>query len=143
MTVSRRDFVAAVVATGASVTMASTAQAAGKCCASAPKPKGNAVYVVATVTVVAGKRDAFVKIFQDNVPKVLAEDGCIFYSPVVDVKSGIDIQDSLRPDVMVVMEKWESLDALLLHLEAPHMNRYREAVKDLVLGVALQVFQDA
>jgi len=44
---------------------------------------------------------------------------------------------------MVVMEKWESLDALRTHFVVLHMNTYREQVKDLVLGVDLQVLQDA
>lgn len=143
MTVSRRDFVAAVVAAGAVSGVASVAQAADKCCASTPQKKDAAVFVVATVTVKEGKRDEFVKIFKDNVPNVLAENGCVFYEPVVDMQSGIDIQDPLRSDVMVVMEKWESLDALLVHLDAPHMNTYREAVKDLVTGVKLQVLECA
>lgn len=140
MTVSRRDFVAAVVAAGATSGIAATASAADQCSASG---KSTAVYVVATATVKPGKRDEFVKIFKANVPNVLAENGCVFYSPVVDVASGIDNQGALRSDVMVVMEKWESLDALRAHLVAPHMNTYREQVKDLVLGVDLQVLQDA
>jgi len=140
MTVSRRDFVAAVVAAGATSGIAATASAADQCAAGG---KGSAVYVVATVTVKPGKRDEFVRIFKANVPNVLAENGCVFYSPVVDVASGIEAQGALRSDVMVVMEKWESLDALRTHLVAPHMNTYREQVKDLVLGVDLQVLQDA
>jgi len=143
MTVSRRDFVAAVVAAGATTGIASTAQAAGACCANAQQKNGTAVFVVATITVKEGKLEEYINIFKANVPNVIAENGCIFYEPVVDTKSGIDIQDPLRSDVMVVMEKWESLDALLIHLDAPHMNTYREAVKDIVTGVKLQVLQSA
>lgn len=143
MTVSRRDFVAAVVATGAAGGMATTAHAAAKCCAAAPPEDAKAVYVVATIAVKEGKLDEFVKIFKANVPNVLAEDGCVYYSPVVDVDSGIDMQGALRADVMVVMEKWTSLEALHAHLKAPHMDTYREAVKDLVTGVDLQVLKNA
>lgn len=141
MTVSRRDFVAAVIAAGAASSVSSVANAADKCCSASGGEKP--VYVVATITVKAGKREEFVKIFKDNVPNVVAEDGCVFYSPVVDVDSGIDLQGELRSDVMVVMEKWESLKALHVHLDAPHMNTYREQVKGLVTGVDLQVLQDA
>ena len=47
------------------------------------------------------------------------------------------------PNYMVVVEKWESLDALNAHLVAPHMGSYREQVKDLVAGMTLQVLQPA
>ena len=143
MTVSRRNFVAAVVAAGATTGIATTAQAASTCCANTQQKNSTAVFVVATITVKEGKRDEFAKIFKDNVPNVLAEEGCVFYEPVVDTKSGIDVQDPLRSDVVVVMERWASLDALHVHLDAPHMNTYREAVKDLVTGVKLQVLQSA
>ena len=45
--------------------------------------------------------------------------------------------------VGLVVEKWESLDALNAHLVAPHMGSYREQVKDLVTGMNLQVLQPA
>jgi quinol monooxygenase YgiN len=37
------------------------------------------------------------------------------------------------------VEKWESLQALHAHLVAPHMAVYRERVKDVVVGVTLQI----
>ena len=101
------------------------------------------IFVIAKITLKAGKRDEYVKIFKDNVPKVLAEDGCKMYAPVVDFPSGIGIQGPMRDDVMTVMEKWDSIDHLKAHLKAPHMETYSEAVKDLVTGVDLQVLQPA
>ena len=76
-------------------------------------------------------------------PNVLAEDGCGFYEPTVDFDSGIGAQGPLRDNVMTVVEKWASIDALRAHLGAPHMATYHEAVKDLVAGVKLQVLQPA
>ena len=49
----------------------------------------------------------------------------------------------LEPDTVVVIEKWDSLDALRNHLASPHMLAYREKVKELVLGVSLKVLQEA
>ena len=40
-----------------------------------------------------------------------------------------------------VHEKWESLQALQAHLQAPHMREYRERVKDFVASVTLQVLE--
>jgi quinol monooxygenase YgiN len=36
---------------------------------------------------------------------------------------------------------WESLQALQAQLQAPHMGKYRERVKEFVAGVTLQVLE--
>lgn len=101
------------------------------------------IHVIATIEVVAGKRDAFLAEFHNNVPNVKAETGCIDYGPTVDLPTGIGAQSPVRDNVVTVIERWESLDALNAHLAAPHMATYREKVKDLVKGVTLQVLQPA
>jgi len=99
------------------------------------------IHVLATIRVKPGAREAFLKHFVANVPNVLAEEGCHAYAPVVDVASGIGAQAPVRPDVVVVVEQWESLAHLKAHLIAPHMATYREKVKELVLGAELQVLE--
>lgn len=100
------------------------------------------VSVIASISVKPGCREAFLKIFKANVPAVLAENGCVEYRPTVDLPTGLPPQ-KLDADVVTIVEKWSSLDALRAHLAAPHMATYREKVKDLVGGVALKVLQDA
>lgn len=99
------------------------------------------IHVLATITVAAGRRAAFLAEFHRVMPAVLAEDGCVAYAPAVDVASGIAIQPALRADTVVVIEQWRDLPALKAHLAAPHMAAYRERVKELVQGVQLQVLQ--
>ena len=101
------------------------------------------IYVIATIETAEGKRDAFLDEFHRNVPKVKAEAGCLEYGPTVDVPTDIPVQDPVREQVVTIVEKWESLKALKVHLTAPHMAEYRERVKDLVKGVTLQVLQPA
>jgi len=102
------------------------------------------IFVVASIEVKDGQRDAFVKHFKELVPDVKAEDGCIDYGPTVDVEgTGIDRQVPVRGNVVTVVEKWESLEHLKAHLVAPHMGVFREKVKDLVVGAKLQVLQPA
>ncbi len=74
-------------------------------------------------------------------PDVRAEKGCIEYGPTVDLKTDIKAQIPLRENTVTIVEKWESLQALQAHLQAPRMTAYRERVKDLVVGVSLQVLQ--
>lgn len=97
------------------------------------------IYVIATIEVKAGKREAFLAEFHKNMPNVRAEKGCIEYGPTVDATTDIKAQMALRENVVTIVEKWESLQALHAHLAAPHMAVYRERVKDLVVGVTLQI----
>ncbi len=97
------------------------------------------IYVIATVDVVAGKREQFLEEFRRVVPEVLAEKGCLFYGPTVDAPSGLVRQIPLRDNVVTIVESWESLEDLQAHIVAPHMTGYRERVKGLVLATQLQV----
>jgi len=101
------------------------------------------IHAIATITLHPGRRAAFLDEFHRLVPQVHAEAGCLEYGPTVDVATGIPVQGPPRPDVVVVVEKWESLHHLRAHLAAPHMDAYREAVKDLVVGMDLVVLEPA
>jgi len=99
------------------------------------------IFVIATIEVKPGKREAFLAEFHKNMPNVRAEKGCLEYGPTVDLKTDIKAQIPLRENVVTVVEKWGSLPALQAHLAAPHMATYRERVKDYVAGVALQILE--
>ena len=99
------------------------------------------IHVIATIEVAEGKRDAVLAEFQRLVPLVRAEAGCLEYGPTIDVATNIAAQIPVRRDVVTVVEKWASLEALGAHLQAPHMVEYRGRVKDLVRGVKLQILQ--
>jgi quinol monooxygenase YgiN len=99
------------------------------------------IHVIATIEVHEGKRDALLTEFRRIVPLVRAEDGCIEYGPTVDAQAGLPVSTPLRPNVLTIIEKWASLDALRAHLGAPHMIEYRTRVKELVKGVSLQVLE--
>lgn len=101
------------------------------------------IHVIATIQVAPGTRDAFLEQFRAVMPHVLAEDGCIEYGPAVDVPTPLAIQEAVRDDVVVVVEKWDSVDALVAHTRTPHMADYRTRVKDYVTSVALQVLRPA
>lgn len=101
------------------------------------------IHVIATIELHPGRRAAFLAEFHRLVPKVKAEKGCLEYGPAVDAHTDIAAQAPCRADVVTVIEKWESLDALSGHLAAPHMAEYRQRVKDYVVRVALQVLEPA
>jgi quinol monooxygenase YgiN len=99
------------------------------------------IHVIATIRTAAGRRDEFLAAFRQIVPVVRAEAGCLEYGPAIDLPTGIGAQSAVRDDVVTVMEKWASVAALKDHLAAPHMARYREKVKDIVVGLELRVLE--
>lgn len=100
------------------------------------------VHVIASIRLKSGKRSEFLEIFKANLPQVREEKGCIEYLPAIDVESGLPPQ-VLDENMVTIIEKWESLEALRNHLNAPHMVAYKEKVKDLVEEVVLKVLQEA
>lgn len=101
------------------------------------------IVVLATIELHPGKRPDFLAEFRKIVPKVRAEKGCHEYFPAIDTASGLAVQGPARDDIVVVVEKWESVAALEAHLIAPHMMEYRPKVKDFVKKVGLQILSPA
>jgi quinol monooxygenase YgiN len=99
------------------------------------------IHVLATIELAQGQRDSFLTEFRKVVPLVRAESGCIEYGAAVDVAASLPVETPLRPDTVVIVEKWESLDALRAHLGAAHMIEYRQRIKDFVRRVSLQVME--
>ena len=99
------------------------------------------IYVIATIELAEGKRDDFLKRVSRLVPEVRAEKGCIEYGPAIDFQTGIKAQMPLRDQVVVMVEKWDDLKSLEAHLTAPHMLKYREDVKGMVVKIQLQVLK--
>jgi quinol monooxygenase YgiN len=99
------------------------------------------IQVIATIELKPGRRDEFLPKLNANVPRVKAEDGCLAYDPFVDVDSGLPVQGEIRENVVTLVEAWRNIDALLAHLKTPHMADYRDAVKDMVSNVTIQVLK--
>lgn len=101
------------------------------------------IVVLATIELNPGKRNDFLAEFHKIVAPVRAEEGCIEYFPATDHSTNLPAQGVARPDVVVVIEKWESIEALEAHLIAPHMMSYRPRVKEYVKQVSLQILNPA
>ena len=99
------------------------------------------IQVIATIELKPDCLDEYLAILHENVPKVKAEEGCLAYDPTVDIDSGLPVQGEIRQNTVTLVEAWVNLDALHAHLKTPHMAAYREAVKDYVQNVRLQVLE--
>ena len=100
------------------------------------------IHVLASITVKASEHDAFLKIFKANIPKVLKEEGCLEYSATVDFPSEVPLQEA-NPNIVTVVEKWETFAHLQAHFTAPHMLEYKAKVESMVDDISLKILQDA
>lgn len=99
------------------------------------------IHVIASIHIKEGRLSEFVEIFKRNVPNVLQEVGCLGYVPTVDLITDFPPQE-LASNVVTIIEKWQSLDALRSHLAAPHMLTYKEDVQDMVVKVSLKILKE-
>jgi quinol monooxygenase YgiN len=97
------------------------------------------IHVLAVITAKPGMRDSILQAFRANVPNVRAEQGCIEYGAAVDAEPALKFQTAFGPDAFVVVEKWESLDALKAHAAAPHMAAYAAKTKDMIVSRAIHI----
>jgi len=98
------------------------------------------IHVIASIELKDGFRKEFLASFNSNVPKVLAEDGCISYAPCVDVDTGIPVQE-LNPNVVTIVEAWDSVEHLNKHLAQPHMKDYVEKTAHMKVGLSIKVLE--
>jgi len=101
------------------------------------------VHVIAVITAKPGKRADILAHFKANVPAVRAEKGCIEYGAAVDLDPALKFQTAYGPDSFVVVEKWESSQALMAHAAAPHMAAYAAKTKDFIANRAIHILQPA
>jgi quinol monooxygenase YgiN len=101
------------------------------------------IHVIAILTAKPGMRDAMLQAFRANVPAVKAERGCIEYGAAMDFEDGPKFQTKYGPDTFVVLEKWESMDALKAHAAAPHMVAYAAKTKDMIASRLIHILTPA
>ena len=101
------------------------------------------IHVLAIITAKSGMRETILQAFRANMPAVHAEKGCIEYGPAIDAEDAGPIQTRLGPDSFVVVEKWESLDALKAHAASPHMASYAAKTRDMIASRVIHVLSPA
>jgi quinol monooxygenase YgiN len=101
------------------------------------------IHVIAIITAKPGKREEILQHFRANMPACRAEQGCIEYGPAVDAENALAFQTQVGPETFLVVEKWESMDALKAHAAAPHMAAYAAKVKELIASRIIHILQPA
>ena len=101
------------------------------------------IHVLAIITAKPGMRDAILTAFRANMPAVHAENGCLEYGPAIDAEGLGGMQTKFGPDAFVVIEKWESLDALKAHAASPHMAAYGAKTREMIASRVIHVLSPA
>ena len=101
------------------------------------------IHVVAVITAKPGQRESILAHFHANVPAVRAEKGCIEYGAAVDAENALAFQTKYGADTFVVVEKWESMEALKAHAAAPHLAAYGAKTKEFIASRVIHILQPA
>ena len=101
------------------------------------------IHVIAIIGAKPGQRGAILEHYRGNVAAVRAEQGCIEYGAVIDADNALPFQTPWGPDTFVVVEKWESMDALKAHAAAPHMVAYGAKTRELIATRTIHIMQAA
>jgi quinol monooxygenase YgiN len=101
------------------------------------------IHVLAIITATPGMRDRILDAWRANVAAVRAEDGCLAYDAVVDLREGAPGFARFGADTFVVVEKWASVEALQAHAIAPHMTSYAAKVREWTASRAIHVLEPA
>ena len=88
------------------------------------------IYVVATIHTQPGKAPELIAGARACIDGTRREDGCISYDYV---------QDTERPDIVMVIERWASQEAIAAHFKMPHLNDWREKRKPLVQSIKVEI----
>lgn len=99
------------------------------------------IHVLAIITAHPGMRERVLAAFRDNVATVRAESGCLAYEAVVDVQDPAAGFAQFGADAFVVVERWESMQALQAHAVAPHMKAYAGKVREFTASRAIHVLE--
>jgi quinol monooxygenase YgiN len=99
------------------------------------------IHVVAVITAKPGMREPILEAFRANMPAVHAEHGCIEYGPAIDAEGAGGFQTKFGPNTFVVIEKWESLEALRTHGASPHMAAYAAKTREMIASRVIHVLE--
>lgn len=101
------------------------------------------IHVIAVITAKPGLRGRILEALRANVPAVRAEKGCIEYGAALDAENALAVQTKWGPDTFLVIEKWESMEALKAHAAAPHMAAYAAKTRDLIASRVIHILAPA
>lgn len=88
----------------------------------------------------ADHRKAVLTLFKKVSPAVLAESGCHGYAPMIDAQVHAGFQ-TVNPNCIVMIEKWEDIAALQAHMETPHMIAFHRQAEAHIVEIKVKILE--
>lgn len=101
------------------------------------------ISLVVTMVIKDGKMEEFLKECKRIRPLVLAEKGCLAYDYFKDIQSPLGSQEPVQTNRITLLERWESMEDLMVHSSQPHMKEFLGKVKELRQSVTARVLEPA
>lgn len=99
------------------------------------------IHVLAEIVPKPGQKEVVLAEFRKIVEAVRAEPGCLEYGPAEEIDAGLPVQPAPRTEVIHVIEKWESLEALNQHLTAAPLHSFLQAAGPMIERIVARVLQ--
>ena len=99
------------------------------------------VVVVVSMKIEEGRMSEFLEACAEVRPQVLAENGCLAYDYNREIQSPLRPDQPYDPNRVVLIERWESAEALAAHGKAPHVKTFGTRVKDIRSDVQITVVE--
>lgn len=97
------------------------------------------IHVIAEIVTKPGQRDAVLAAFREIAPAVQQEPGCLEYGAALEIPAGLPVQPPVRDNVIVVVEKWASLELLHQHLQAAPLQSFFEKTQGVIESLTVRV----
>ncbi|MCL5260318.1 MAG: antibiotic biosynthesis monooxygenase [Gammaproteobacteria bacterium] len=86
--------------------------------------------MITHVVLFPGKRNAYIEEYKKLAPFVRQEVGCLEYEIFVD-SLDLRFDNEKRDNAVVLLEKWESIEALQNHSRSNFLMEFKEKVKNM------------
>lgn len=86
--------------------------------------------MITRLEIIQGTREKCLEEFYKIVPTVFLQKGCIEYDAYVDSEDD-RFNNIKRPDIVIFVEKWESIEALQHHSKSDVLKGFREKIRDI------------
>lgn len=95
------------------------------------------IIVTVTSEVKEGCMEAFLAACEALRPKVLAEEGCLIYEHTVPIAWPLDSDAPINSNRVILVEVWESEEALSRHAGVSHGKQFAQEVRPLRNSVSV------
>lgn len=99
------------------------------------------IHVIAAIKAQPGQRDTLAAAFLDMLPRVRVKPGCIEYTLAFHLHSAFPGQPPFDENELIIVEKWDDLDALKAHMTDAAYQAWFVELWPLIASASMQVFQ--